>query len=66
VALIAELTGFRGEIRYDPTKPNGQPRRQLDVSRARQAFGFEASTSFCEGLQETIAWYRQREITAQR
>jgi GDP-L-fucose synthase len=60
VALIAELTGFKGEIRYDPTRPNGQPRRQLDVSRARDWFGFQATTSFRDGLRETIEWYRAR------
>jgi GDP-L-fucose synthase len=60
VALIAELTGFKGEIRYDPTKPNGQPRRQLDVSRARDWFGFQATTSFRDGLRETVEWYRAR------
>jgi GDP-L-fucose synthase len=57
--LIAEFTGFRGKFRYDPSKPNGQPRRQLDVSRARQYFGFEAKFSFREGLREMIDWYRQ-------
>ncbi|MFQ3534991.1 MAG: NAD-dependent epimerase/dehydratase family protein, partial [Aggregatilineales bacterium] len=56
-ALIAELVGFEGEFRYDTSKPNGQPRRQLDVSRAHQAFGFSAKTSFREGLRETVAWY---------
>jgi GDP-L-fucose synthase len=60
VSTIAELTGFKGEIRYDPSKPNGQPRRQLDVSRARENFGFEAKTSFQEGLRETIEWYREQ------
>ncbi len=60
VALIAELTGFTGEIRYDTSKPNGQPRRQLDVSRARDCFGFQASTPFRQGLHETIEWYRER------
>jgi len=65
VSLIAELTGFTGEIRYDPTKPNGQPRRQLDVSRARDYFGFQAHTSFRDGLRETIAWYRERLLTVQ-
>jgi GDP-L-fucose synthase len=63
VTLIAELTGFEGEIRYDPTKPNGQPRRQLDVSRARDWFGFQATTSFRDGLRETIEWYRARVLT---
>jgi GDP-L-fucose synthase len=66
VALIAELTGFKGEIRYDSTKPNGQPRRKLDVSRAQDYFGFESSTSFRDGLRETIAWYREQVLTAQR
>ncbi|NLX10432.1 MAG: GDP-L-fucose synthase [Chloroflexi bacterium] len=56
--LIAELTGFAGEIRWDTSKPNGQPRRKLDVSRARERFGFEAQTGFREGLARTIAWYR--------
>ena len=56
--LIAELTGFKGTIRWDATKPDGQPRRCLDTSRAREAFGFQASTGFREGLEKTIAWYR--------
>jgi GDP-L-fucose synthase len=57
-ATIAETTGFRGEIRWDPSKPNGQPRRRLDVSRARERFGFEAEVSFEDGLRETVRWYR--------
>lgn len=57
VTLIAELTGFTGEIRWDTTRPNGQPRRCLDVSRAEQAFGFRAKKDFRAGLAETIAWY---------
>ncbi len=60
VAKIAELTGFKGEIRWDPSKPDGQPRRRLDVSRAKKYFGFEAKTSFDEGLRATIEWYRKR------
>jgi GDP-L-fucose synthase len=56
--LIAELTGFAGEIRWDTSKPNGQPRRRLDVSQAERLFGFQARTSFREGLERTIAWYR--------
>ena len=56
--LIAELTGFEGEIEWDATKPNGQPRRQLDVTRARELFGFEATMPLREGLERTIAWYR--------
>ena len=58
VDLIAELTGYDGEIVWDTTKPDGQPRRCLDVSRARDEFGFEAKTKFREGLKETIEWYR--------
>jgi GDP-L-fucose synthase len=55
--LIAELTGFSGEIVWDTSKPNGQPRRGLDVSRAKEYFGFEAQMPFKEGLERTIAWY---------
>jgi GDP-L-fucose synthase len=58
VELIAELTGFRGQIHWDPTKPNGQPRRCLDTSRAWERFGFRATTDFREGLRRTIDWYR--------
>jgi GDP-L-fucose synthase len=57
--LIAELTGFEGEIVWDTSQPNGQPRRALDTSRARELFGFEARTPLREGLERTIAWYRQ-------
>src|SRR3954451_19077803 len=57
--LIAELTGFEGEIEWDTSMPNGQPRRSLDASRARELFGFEARTSLREGLERTIAWYRE-------
>ena len=56
--LIAELVGFQGDLVFDPTKPDGQPRRSLDVRRARAAFGFKASTDFRQGLSRTIAWYR--------
>jgi len=55
--LIARLTGFKGEIRWDPSKPDGQPRRALDTSRAREAFGFSAGTAFEDGLRATIEWY---------
>ena len=58
VAVIAEQTGFKGEIRWDATKPDGQPRRVLDVSRAFERFGFRARTDFSEGLRRTIEWYR--------
>jgi GDP-L-fucose synthase len=57
-ALVAELTGFEGEIVWDTSRPNGQPRRRLDVSRAEEVFGFRASTGLREGLKRTIAWYR--------
>jgi GDP-L-fucose synthase len=57
--LVAELTGFGGEIRWDTSMPNGQPRRSLDASRAKELFGFEARTSLREGLERTIAWYRE-------
>ena len=57
-AMIAELTGFSGEIVWDTSKPNGQPRRALDVNRAKERFGFEAKMPFREGLTRTIDWYR--------
>ena len=57
VALIGELTGFDGRIVWDATKPDGQPRRCLDVSRAREEFGFESEMGFREGLKRTIEWY---------
>jgi GDP-L-fucose synthase len=56
---IARATGHTGPIRWDGTRPNGQPRRMLDVSRARERFGFVATTSLDEGLARTIAWYRE-------
>lgn len=59
VELIAKETGFKGEIRWDKSKPNGQPRRKLDTSLAEKEFGFKSSTSFKEGLHETIAWYKE-------
>ena len=55
---VAELVGFKGEIAWDASRPNGQPRRQLDVSRARERFGFEATTNLLDGLRETIGWYK--------
>ncbi len=58
VALIAQATDFRGRIVWDTSKPNGQPRRCLDTSRAEKAFGFKAKTPFEEGLRRTVAWYR--------
>ena len=58
-SLIARLTGFRGEIVWDPSKPDGQPRRCLDVSRAEREFNFRAETDFEEGLRRTIRWYAE-------
>jgi GDP-L-fucose synthase len=56
--LIADVTGFEGAITWDTTKPNGQPRRSVDGSRAHELFGFEASTPLREGIERTVAWYR--------
>lgn len=58
VEKIAKLSGFTGEIRWDLSKPDGQPRRCLDISRAKEYFGFEATTNFDEGLKATIEWYK--------
>lgn len=57
VDLIVKLAGFTGKILWDPSKPDGQPRRMLDVTKAEKAFGFKAKTKFEEGLKETIEWY---------
>ncbi|HIJ18893.1 TPA: GDP-L-fucose synthase [Candidatus Woesearchaeota archaeon] len=59
VGMIASMMGFEGEIRWDKSKPDGQPRRMLDTSRAQQEFGFKAKTDFKEGLGKTIAWYEE-------
>jgi GDP-L-fucose synthase len=59
VTLVAELVGFDGRISWDTTQPNGQPRRRLDTSRAERLFGFRAQTTLREGLEKTIAWYRE-------
>ena len=59
VTLIARLTGFAGKIEWDATRPDGQPRRCLDVSKAQKFFGFTAKTTFEDGLAKTIAWYRE-------
>jgi GDP-L-fucose synthase len=56
---VAELTGFTGTLTFDHTKPDGQPRRMLDVTRAQAQFGFKATTDFREGLRRTIDWYRE-------
>lgn len=63
--LIARETGFRGEIVWDDSKPDGQPRRALDVTRAERLFGFRARTGFMEGLWQTIEWYRASLLVAQ-
>ena len=59
VALIAELTGFQGEVVYDASQPDGQPRRRLDTSRAEREFGWRATTDFREGLAKTIRWCQE-------
>jgi GDP-L-fucose synthase len=61
--LIARLTGFDGEFVWDTSKPNGQPRRALDVRRAKEYFGFQAQMPFEEGLRRTIAWYRENQAS---
>jgi GDP-L-fucose synthase len=61
---IAELTGFEGEIVWDTSMPNGQPRRSLDASRAAERFGFRARTSLRDGLERTIAWYRENRLAS--
>ncbi len=64
VELIARLTGFEGNLEWDLDKPNGQPRRALDTSRAEQAFGFKAETELEEGIRKTIDWYRRNRVRA--
>jgi len=59
VGLVAELTGFKGRIVWDTSKPDGQPRRMLNTERALREFGFKAGTEFREGLRKTIDWYRK-------
>ncbi len=65
VTLIARLMGYDGVVRWDPGKPDGQPRRCLDTSRAEHLFGFRATTVFEEGLRRTIQWYREQRATGQ-
>jgi GDP-L-fucose synthase len=65
VHLVAKATGFDGEIRWDTTKPDGQPRRRVDATRARERFGFTASTPFDEGLRRTVAWYLENRAAAE-
>jgi GDP-L-fucose synthase len=61
--LLQELTGFAGEIAWDTSKPNGQPRRRLDTSRAERLFGFRARVSLREGIERTVAWYRSARVS---
>jgi len=63
---IAEKVGYRGEVAWDTSRPNGQPRRMLDVSRARERFGFVAKVSFDEGLDKTIAFWRAQAVEGKR
>lgn len=65
VEIVAELTGFTGRIRWDSTKPDGQPRRCVDASRARELFGFVAATEFRDGLATTIEWYEANREAAE-
>ena len=62
VEKIVKLTGFKGEIRWDSSKPDGQPRRCLDTSKAKKLFGFESKTDFDAGLKQTIEWYKKNSI----
>lgn len=62
--LVAELVGFEGEVVWDSTKPDGQPRRALDTSRAEQEFGFRGRTSFRDGLRQTVEWYLEQQPAA--
>jgi nucleoside-diphosphate-sugar epimerase len=63
VELIADLTNFEGDIEWDTSKPDGQPRRRLDTSRANETFGWNASTDFREGLTNTVEWYEKHRET---
>lgn len=64
--LIGKIMGYGGRFAFDPSKPNGQPRRVLDVSRARELFGFQAQTTFADGLARTIAWWRAHRSVGER
>lgn len=65
VEIIVKLVGFQGEVRWDTTKPDGQPRRGVDGSRARKEFGFTAGTTFDEGLKKTLDWYLTHRVEAE-
>lgn len=62
-ALIARLTGFKGKVAWDASKPDGQPRRCLDVTKAKEEFGFQARVGFKDGLKKTIEWYKKQPCT---
>jgi GDP-L-fucose synthase len=62
--LVADVSGFGGDIRWDTSKPNGQPRRRLETSRAEELFGFRARTSLREGLERTVAWFERAAVAA--
>jgi nucleoside-diphosphate-sugar epimerase len=66
VEMIVAIVGFDGEIRWDASKPDGQPRRRVDAGRAKERLGFEPHTSFEEGLRETVDWYRGHREEAER
>jgi GDP-L-fucose synthase len=66
VATIAQLTGFDGKLVWDTSRPNGQPRRKLDVSRAEAAFGFRSHTTFADGLRRTVEWYAAQQSAPAR
>jgi nucleoside-diphosphate-sugar epimerase len=66
VETISDIVEYEGEIVWDKTKPDGQPRRGLDVSRARREFNFTAKTEFREGLKESIDWYVENSKTGSR
>lgn len=66
IGKITKLTGFEGKIVWDPTKPDGQPRRKLDISRAEQYFNYRAKTSLDEGLKKTINWYKEYVLKAKK
>ena len=65
VSHIVDLVGFKGEIRWDTSKPDGQPRRRVDSSRAERAFGFKPRTSFADGLKQTLDWYLAHRVEAE-
>jgi GDP-L-fucose synthase len=62
VSLISELSGYEGRIIWDYSKPDRQPRRRLDTTKAKREFGFEAKTNFEEGLKRTIKWYVENRV----